>query len=46
MTVTPDPAEAYVRLAHAIDAHEEGFVDGYGGPQQWAVFYVLQTPVC
>ncbi|GHF49770.1 hypothetical protein HNQ07_002836 [Deinococcus metalli] len=32
----PDPAEAYVRLAHAIDAHEEGFVDGYGGPPGWA----------
>ncbi|MFC3831490.1 MULTISPECIES: hypothetical protein [Deinococcus] len=32
---TPDPAEAYVRLAHAIDAHEEGFIDGYGGPADW-----------
>ncbi|THF84874.1 hypothetical protein E7T09_19775 [Deinococcus sp. KSM4-11] len=35
--MTPaDPAEAYVRLAHAIDAHEEGFIDGYGGPAAWA----------
>ncbi|WP_412026679.1 hypothetical protein [Deinococcus yunweiensis] len=33
---TRDPAEAYVRLAHAIDAHEEGFIDGYGGPAEWA----------
>ncbi|PNY81833.1 hypothetical protein [Deinococcus koreensis] len=31
-----DPAEAYVRLAHAIDAHESGYVDGYGGPPEWA----------
>ncbi|MEF2279084.1 hypothetical protein V3W47_12310 [Deinococcus sp. YIM 134068] len=37
MTPTaPDPAERYVRLAHAIDAHVEGFVDGYGGPPEWA----------
>lgn len=33
----PDPAEAYVRLAHAIDAHSAGFIDGYGGPPGWAV---------
>ncbi|WP_155298876.1 hypothetical protein [Deinococcus kurensis] len=32
-----DIAERYVRLAHAIDAHSEGFIDGYGGPQDWAV---------
>ncbi|WP_216319492.1 DUF885 domain-containing protein [Deinococcus aestuarii] len=31
-----DIAERYIRLAHAIDAHREGFVDGYGGPQDWA----------
>ncbi|GGK96638.1 hypothetical protein [Deinococcus radiotolerans] len=31
-----DIAERYVRLAHAIDAHSEGFIDGYGGPQAWA----------
>ncbi|SMB94300.1 hypothetical protein [Deinococcus hopiensis] len=37
MTPTqPDPAERYIRLAHAIDAHSEGFVDGYGGPPEWA----------
>lgn len=35
-TPSHDPAEVYVRLAHAIDAHEEGFVDGYGGPAEWA----------
>lgn len=32
-----DIAERYIRLAHAIDAHSEGFIDGYGGPQEWAV---------
>ncbi len=31
-----DIAERYIRLAHAIDVHSEGFVDGYGGPQAWA----------
>ncbi|MFB9992852.1 hypothetical protein ACFFLM_12835 [Deinococcus oregonensis] len=36
MTSIPDVAERYVRLAHAIDAHLEGFVDGYGGPEEWA----------
>ena len=29
-------AEGYVRLAHGIDAHFEGFIDGYGGPAEWA----------
>ncbi|ACO46776.2 hypothetical protein [Deinococcus deserti] len=29
-------AERYIRLAHAIDAHAPGFIDGYGGPQEWA----------
>jgi len=29
-------AEAYVRLAHGIDAHAPGFIDGYGGPAEWA----------
>ncbi|GAA5511949.1 hypothetical protein Dcar01_00663 [Deinococcus carri] len=36
MTPAPDPAERYIRLAHALDAHSEGFIDGYGGPQDWA----------
>lgn len=31
-----DIAERYIRLAHAIDAHSEGFIDGYGGPAEWA----------
>lgn len=31
-----DVAERYIRLAHAIDAHQEGFIDGYGGPPEWA----------
>lgn len=31
-----DIAERYIRLAHAIDAHAEGFIDGYGGPPEWA----------
>ncbi|GGM07906.1 hypothetical protein [Deinococcus aerophilus] len=31
-----DFAERYIRLAHAIDAHSEGFIDGYGGPSEWA----------
>lgn len=31
-----DIAERYIRLAHAIDAQREGFVDGYGGPEEWA----------
>ncbi|ADV66879.1 hypothetical protein [Deinococcus maricopensis] len=29
-------AERYVRLAHAIDAHAPGYIDGYGGPEAWA----------
>ncbi len=29
-------AETYVRLAHGIGAHSEGFIDGYGGPEEWA----------
>ncbi|ANE44113.1 hypothetical protein [Deinococcus puniceus] len=33
---SPDIAEPYIRLAHGIDAHLEGFVDGYGGPPEWA----------
>lgn len=32
----PDPAERYIRLAHALDAHAPGFIDGYGGPAEWA----------
>ncbi|WP_235514238.1 hypothetical protein [Deinococcus sp. Leaf326] len=31
-----DIAERYIRLAHAINAHSEGFIDGYGGPAEWA----------
>lgn len=31
-----DPAERYIRLAHAIDAHSPGYIDGYGGPAEWA----------
>ena len=29
-------AERYIRLAHGIDAHEAGYIDGYGGPAEWA----------
>lgn len=36
MTSTPDVAETYIRLAHSLDAHLPGFVDGYGGPPEWA----------
>lgn len=36
MTRSSDIAERYIRLAHAIDVHSQGFVDGYGGPPQWA----------
>ncbi|PTA68312.1 hypothetical protein [Deinococcus arcticus] len=32
-----DIAERYIRLAHALDVHAEGFIDGYGGPAEWAV---------
>ncbi|WP_232337557.1 hypothetical protein [Deinococcus arboris] len=32
-----DIAERYIRLAHAIDAHSDGFIDGYAGPAEWAV---------
>ena len=37
-------AEAYVRLAHGIDAHMPGFIDGYGGPPQWADTEVRPLP--
>lgn len=37
---SPEPdtgiAETYIRLAHGIDAHMPGFIDGYGGPPKWA----------
>jgi hypothetical protein len=37
MTLTQtETAEAYIRLAHGIDAHMPGYIDGYGGPQDWA----------
>ena len=29
-------AERYARLAHALDAHRPGFIDGYAGPDAWA----------
>ncbi|MGY2893720.1 hypothetical protein [Deinococcus sp. UYEF24] len=37
MTIsTSSVAEPYVRLAHGIEAHAPGFIDGYGGPAEWA----------
>jgi hypothetical protein len=36
MTAAPSVAESYIRLAHGIDAHMPGFIDGYGGPAEWA----------
>jgi hypothetical protein len=29
-------AERYVRLAHGINAHQDGFIDSYIGPPAWA----------
>ena len=40
----PDTAELYIRLAHGIDAHMPGFIDGYGGPPQWADTKVKPLP--
>ena len=37
-------AETYIRLAHGIDAHSEGFIDGYGGPEEWADRTVRPVP--
>ncbi|GAA4018482.1 hypothetical protein GCM10022631_34380 [Deinococcus rubellus] len=31
-----DLARRYIRLAHALDAHSPGFIDGYGGPAELA----------
>jgi hypothetical protein len=31
-----DIAERYVRLAHGINAHQDGFIDSYIGPPAWA----------
>ena len=32
-TPAPDDlAQRYIRLAHALDAHSPGYIDGYGGP--------------
>lgn len=31
-----DLARRYIRLAHALDAHSLGFIDGYGGPAELA----------
>ncbi|WP_424950184.1 hypothetical protein [Deinococcus sp.] len=36
MTAPTSIAEPYIRLAHGIDAHSPGFIDGYGGPAEWA----------
>ncbi len=36
-TLDPAPddlARRYIRLAHALDAHSPGFIDGYGGPAE------------
>jgi hypothetical protein len=30
-----DVAKRYVRLAHAINTHAEGFIDSYVGPEAW-----------
>ena len=38
-TLDPAPddlARRYIRLAHALDAHSPGFIDGYGGPAELA----------
>ncbi|WP_425146186.1 hypothetical protein [Deinococcus sp.] len=29
-------AERYIGLAHGLDAHSPGSIDGYGGPAEWA----------
>ncbi|WP_293913414.1 hypothetical protein [Deinococcus sp.] len=29
-------AQRYIRLAHALDAHSPGYIDGYGGPAELA----------
>ncbi|WP_188962025.1 hypothetical protein [Deinococcus aquiradiocola] len=29
-------AQAYIRLAHGLDVHSPGYIDGYGGPAEWA----------
>ncbi|WP_161882676.1 DUF885 domain-containing protein [Deinococcus alpinitundrae] len=34
--VPDDLARRYIRLAHALDAHSPGFIDGYGGPDDLA----------
>jgi hypothetical protein len=44
MTASSSVAEAYIRLAHGIDAHSEGFIDGYGGPPQWAEKTLVPLP--
>lgn len=36
MSAPTSLAETYIRLAHGIDAYSEGFIDGYGGPAEWA----------
>jgi hypothetical protein len=32
-----DISRAYVELAHAIEQHNPGYIDGYYGPDEWAV---------
>jgi hypothetical protein len=32
-----DIARAYVELAHAIEQHNPGYIDGYYGPEEWKV---------
>jgi hypothetical protein len=39
-----ETAEQYIRLAHGIDAHMPGYIDGYGGPQEWADQAVRPLP--
>lgn len=31
-----DIAERYIRLAHGLALHSEGYIDGYAGPKEWA----------
>lgn len=37
MLSSMDIARQYILLAHALDAHFAGFIDGYGGPAELAV---------
>ncbi len=43
---TPDALAArYIQLAHALDAHSPGFIDGYGGPAELADRTIRPTDV-